>query len=494
MRNLPPILHLLGMLLLVLSGAMLIPSLVDFCDGDQNWQAFLNSALITSFCGAVTTLAYQPHGTLTLNTRQAFLLTTSAWLVVCLFGSLPFLFAKPNMSLTDSYFETMSGLTTAGSTVIVNLDCAPLGILLWRSLLQFLGGAGIIVMAVALLPMLRIGGMQLFRMDSLDLFRMESSDKADKSKPRLSQVAGNIITVYMIFCILCMICLWLAGMEWFDAVTHAMATMSTGGFSTHDMSIGYFRNSGIEWVTISFMMIGATTLALFVTPWRHSRWKIFRDSQVRWFYGSTAGIILILATWLWVHHETTVAYIEVFRLSAFNVVSIITTTGFSSEDYTKWGKFPEMTFFWITLIGGCTGSSSGAIKIFRFQVLFSLAVVQFKKLLHPAGVFPISFEKEQISEDIVRSVQGFFILYTICFAVVAGSLMAVGTDPMTALSGSATTLSNVGPGLGPVIGPTGTFSLLPDIAKWILAFTMLLGRLELLTVLVLLKRDFWSYY
>lgn len=477
-----PVLRLIGRLLLVLSGAMILPIIGDIQIKNLELRAFIASSIITGCFGMTATLAYSSPGSITLSTRQAFLLTTGAWLVVCSFGSLPFLFSSRHLSPADAFFESMSGLTTTGSTVMTDLDTAPRSLLLWRSLLQWLGGIGIIVMAVAVLPDLRIGGMQLFR--------MESSDKKDKVMPRVSQMAGTITALYALFSVVCALVLWMAGMDGFDAINHAMTTIATGGYSTFDKSVGHFQSPLIEWILILFMMIGATPFVLFIVLWQQKEWRLRGDSQVRWFYGGTAAFVLILATWLWTVHD--ISYNNALRSAAFNVVSVITTCGYVSTDYAAWGGFAQTIFFWLTFVGGCTGSTSGAIKVFRFQVLFSLAAVQFKRLLHPAGVFLVHFDKEKISEDVVRSVQGFVVLYTVCFALIAGALMVTGLNLVTALSGSATALGNVGPGLGPTIGPSGNFSLLPDTAKWILSFTMLLGRLELLTVLVLLRRSFWQ--
>ena len=477
-----PVLRLIGILLLVLAGAMILPALADLHNGVPEWRTFIAASIITGCCGITATLAYNSLDSITLSTRQAFLLTTGAWLVVCSFGSLPFLFSSRHLSLADAFFESMSGLTTTGSTVMTDLDTAPRSILLWRSLLQWLGGIGIIVMAVAILPDLRIGGMQLFR--------MESSDKTDKVMPRVSQMAGMITALYALLSVVCALVLWMAGMDGFDAINHAMTTLATGGYSTFDNSVGHFQSPLVEWILIIFMMIGATPFVLFIVLWQHKEWRLLSDSQVRWFYGGTAASVFILATWLWTVRD--LSYHDALRSAAFNVVSVITTCGYVSTDYAAWGGFAQTAFFWLTFVGGCTGSTSGAIKIFRFQVLFSLAAVQFKRLLHPSGVFLVPFDQEKISEDVVRSVQGFVVLYAVCFAVIAGALMGTGLNLVTALSGSATALGNVGPGLGPTIGPSGNFSSLSDTAKWILSCTMLLGRLELLTVLVLFRRSFWQ--
>lgn len=476
-----PVFYINGVLLVVLAGAMLIPAAVDLAADHSDWRVFLSSSLVTGFAGAALALAYRGAGERTLTSRQAFLLTVSAWLVVCTFGALPFMFSYRALSMADAFFETMSGLTTTGSTVIVGLDNAPPGILLWRGLLHGLGGVGIVVMAVALLPMLRIGGMQLFR--------MESSDKTEKVMPRISQVAGGIVVVYAILTAACTLMLWVAGMTPFEAVVHAMSTISTGGFSTSDESVGHFKSPLIEWIITVFMLAGGTTFVLFIAPWRHGRWRLLHDSQVHWFVGGCTIVSLVLGTWLWANSDHD--YLTAVRLSAFNAISSITTTGFVSGDYTTWGTFAEVMFFWLLFVGACTGSTAGAIKVFRFQVMFSLTTVQFKRLLHPAGVFLVDFGKQRISDEVVRSVQGFVILYAVSLVVIAALVAAAGVDFVTALSGSATALGNVGPGLGTIIGPAGNFKALPDSAKWLLSLAMLLGRLELLTVLVLFRASFW---
>jgi trk system potassium uptake protein TrkH len=476
-----PVIYVNGILLLVLAAAMGVPALVDVISDDRDWQVFAASGLVTGFVGLAMMLGARPDGRLDLSTRQAFLLTTSAWVFMAAFGALPFSFSALGVSYTDGYFEAMSGLTTTGSTILVGLDSMPHGILLWREILNWLGGIGIIVMAVAILPILRIGGMQLFK--------MESSDKTEKVKPRTTQVAGGIVLVYTAFTILCAVCLWLAGMTPFDAICHAMTSLATGGFSTSDSSAGHWDSPLIHWVLTIFMAIGGATFVLFITPWKRQRWAILTDTQTRWYLGFLGVFSFMLAMWQWVVNDMDAG--QALTHATFNVVSVVTTTGLVSTDYSLWGGFPQIVFFILTFIGGCTGSTSGAVKIFRWQVLFAMAGVHLKKLLHPHGVFVIDFNKQRISDAVVDSVLGFVVVYFLTFAAFALILTMTGLDFVTAITGSATAIGNVGPGLGEVIGPAGTFKPLPDIAKWLLAFEMMLGRLELFTVIVLFSRSFW---
>lgn len=476
-----PVIFVNGILLIVLAAAMAVPAAVDWLYDDKDWQVFVMAGLVTLLAGLAMVLGARPEGRPELTTRQAFLLTTSAWVFMAAFGALPFTFSALKVSYTDSFFEAMSGLTTTGSTILAGLDTMPHGILLWRAILHWLGGIGIIVMAVAILPILRIGGMQLFK--------MESSDKTDKVKPRTSQVASGIVMVYVVLTILCGVLLWLAGMTPFEAVCHAMATLSTGGFSTSDASAGHWNSAWIHWILTIFMAIGGATFVLFISPWRRGRWAILTDSQIRWYLHFLIFFTIVLTLWQWAVNDWSPG--DALTHSAFNVVSVVTTTGFASTDYSLWGGLPQVIFFYLTFIGGCTGSTSGGVKIFRWEVLFAMAGVHLKRLLHPHGVFVIDFNRQRISDAVVDSVLGFVVMYFLTFAVFALALTMTGMDFISSITGSATALSNVGPGLGDVIGPAGNFKPVPDLAKWLLSFEMMLGRLELFTVLVLFSRSFW---
>ncbi|MBI2235756.1 MAG: TrkH family potassium uptake protein [Magnetospirillum sp.] len=479
MIDIRPVLFVNGFLLMVLAAAMGIPAAADFASGDPDWQVFLASALLTGFFGAVLAFGSRQEGRLTLATRQAFLLTVSSWLLSAACAALPFLFSELDLGLADGVFEAMSGLTTTGATVIVGLDHAPRGLLLWRALLQWLGGGGIIVMAVSILPLLRVGGMQLFK--------METSDKSERIRPRISQVATVITAVYVGFTLLSGLAFWLAGMSVFDAACHAMSALSTGGFSTSDASLGNWGETA-QWVAVASMLVGGSTFTLYVAPWKHGS-KVLDDSQARWYLLFLGFFSLLLALWLWTVKGMAAG--EAVRHGTFAVVSTVTATGFYATGLVAWGGFAQVVFFILVFIGGCTGSTSGGIKMFRWEVLFNVAGVHLRRLLHPHGVFVINFNRQPISEQVMRSVLGFVVMYFFTFAAFAVLLAVVGLDLVTALSGSAAALANAGPGLGEIIAPGGSYKLLPDAAKWVLAFEMMLGRLELFGVFVLLSRSFW---
>ena len=415
-----------------------------------------------------------------LAPRQGFILVTLAWIVLCGFATLPFLLST-EMSFTDAVFEATSGLTTTGATVMVGLAEQPKGLLLWRALLQWIGGIGIIVTAVAVLPVLRVGGMQLFR--------MESSDKSEKVRPRVSQVSFILITIFVTLTAICAIALAIAGMGMFEAVCHAMTTVATAGFSTHDSSIGYYDSAAIEWIITGFMIIGGCTFVLLARLAQGDFRSFFQDTQIRWYFAYLAGFIGLIAAWQILMNGRPV--FDAIRSTAFNVVSIATTTGFASEDYTLWGGLPLAGFMIMFFIGGCTGSTTSGIKVFRFCVLGSVSIWQIRLLVHPHRMLQPTYNGRPISNEVVRSVLSFFVFYIFSFAVLSVAVAAFDVELVTALSGVAQALGNVGPGLGPTIGPAGTFAPLPDGAKWVLSFAMLLGRLELLTVLVLLTPVFW---
>lgn len=480
MIDLRPILYICGILLISFGAVMGIPVVADVIAGNPDWQAFMASMLLTIFAGGLLVLMNRMDK-IRLNVKQAFLLTTLAWVICAFFGALPFLIANLDMSFTDAFFESMSGITTTGSTVMSGLDEAPPGILLWRSLLQWMGGIGIIVVAVAVMPTLQVGGMQLFH--------MESSDKSDKVMPRAAQIAGAIAFTYLALSILCALFYWAAGMSPFEAVNHAMTTIATGGYSTSDGSVGVFNNPAIDWVGTVFMILGALPFVLYLQAVRGRPMALFTDTQVRWFLAIVLIAVTSLSVWLVERHGHDA--LTALRLASFNVVSIITGTGYATTDYGGWGEYPVAAFFMFMFIGGCAGSTSCGIKIFRFQVLYTTARVQIQRLIQPSGVFIPYYNGRPIDESVSASVMGFFFLFAGAFALLTLCLAMLGLDFMTSLSGAGTSIANVGPGLGPIIGPTGNFDPLPDMAKWVMAVGMLLGRLELFTVLVLFAPSFW---
>ena len=469
-----------GLLLLILGVAMLVPALLDARVGHPDWQVFLAAAFLTGFVGAGLSIICWGSGG-ELHLRQAFVLTTSIWVVTPTFAALPFAFSDLDLSYTDAFFEAMSGITTTGSTVISGLENAPPGILIWRALLQWMGGIGIIVTAVAILPLLQVGGMQLFR--------MESSDASEKVLPRTAQIAGTISIIYLSLSLFCASVYWAAGMPPFDAAAHAMTTIATGGFSTSDASIGVYDSALIDYTATAFMIIGSLPFLLYFQVIRGRPLALWRDSQVRWFFAILFTAITGMT--LWQVGGNDVAMGEALRLTIFNITSILTGTGYTTDDYGQWGGFAVVMFFFVIFVGGCAGSTSCGIKIFRFQVLYAAARTQMGRLLQPHGVFVANFNHRPIPESVMDSVMSFFFLFALSFAVLAVALSLMGLDFLTAVSGAATAIANVGPGLGSVIGPSGTFAPLPDMAKWLLAAGMLLGRLELLTVMVLFTRTFW---
>jgi trk system potassium uptake protein TrkH len=475
-----PIFLVLGGLLTTLGGAMVLPALIDFSLQNNDWQIFALTGAFTLFIGVGLAFANWGQGQ-SLSIQQAFILTTAVWVVVPAFAALPFVFGELRLSFTDGYFEAMSGLSTTGSTVISGLETVPPGLLMWRALLQWMGGIGIIVMAVAILPMLQVGGMQLFRMDA--------SDDSDKILPRAAQVAGNITYIYLAFSLACVIAYWAAGMSMFDAVAHAMTTIATGGFSTFDNSVGHFDSAAIDYISVVFMILGSLPFVLYLQAVRGDAKPLMKDSQVRTFFLIAAACVVTMIVYQWVN-SVHVGW-DALRFALFNVVSVMTGTGYATTDYGSWGSFSVTFFFFLMFVGGCAGSTSCGVKIFRIQVLFGTLDSQIRKMISPHGIFHQLYNGKRISQSAVSSVMSFFSLFMALFALLAILLSALGLDTVTAISGAATALANVGPGLGDIIGPSGNFAPLPTAAKWLLSTGMLLGRLELFTVLILFLPAFW---
>jgi trk system potassium uptake protein len=476
------ILYALGTFLSGVAALMALPALADFVTGHPNWTAFVAGMAVSSAAGGAMILAFRTKRKPVIGRREGFLLTTLTWIVICAFSALPFTLSQSPLSYTDAFFETMSGLTTTGSTVMTGLELQSHGILLWRAILQWIGGIGIIVLAVMMLPYLGVGGMQLFR--------TESSDKSDKIRARASEVTWEIFSIYAVLTLLCAISYTAAGMPLFDAVCHAMSTLATGGFGTLDASIGGFRNPAIEWIGALFMFAGGLTFTLMARAVWHGDWRsILRDEQSRWYVMAIAGFILVITAWqIGVNGRDLESAL---RSSTFNIVSIVTTTGFASEDYSLWGTLPVTLFMILLFVGGCTGSTAGAMKIFRFCILGSFAKWQIRSLMHQHRVLLPTYNGIPVTDEIVRSVISFVVLYILAFVLFGLAVSAFGIDILTAYSGVAQAMGNVGPGLGPIIGPAGNFASLPDGAKWLLAAAMMMGRLELLTALVLFTPTFW---
>ena len=481
MNNNKTVFFAIGILLIILGVFMLIPFVVEYMYGEEN-SAFLSSAALTTFIGVLLVLTNLEENR-KLNLQQAFLLTTLSWLSIAIFGSIPFIFSNLNLSIIDSFFESMSGITTTGSTIITNLDNAPKSILIWRAILQWLGGIGVIVMAITILPLLNIGGMQLFR--------REGSDTAEKILPKTREVTLIISIIYLALTLLCAVAYWFVGMNLFDSIAHAMTTIATGGFSTHSESIGYFQNPKIETTSIIFIILGSIPFISYLKFIKGNKNIFFKDIQIKGLIYILIISILLMFLYLMLSGEK-YNLLENLRISTFNVVSVLSGTGYVTADFSSWGKFPLIFFLFLMFVGGCAGSTTCGIKIFRFQILGRFIINQIKKLVYPRGIFSIKYNDEKISNSFVYSIITFIFLYFFIFFILAVLLSLNGLDFTTAISGAASAISNVGPGLGDIIGPNGNFSSLPDFSKLSLSFGMLLGRLELFAVLVLFFPSFWK--
>ena len=474
------IFFIIGTLLIILGLFMLIPYSVQIFY-KENSHSFLSSSFVTILIGALFVLAnlqkeYQ------LNLKQTFLFSTFAWLSIAIFGALPFILSDINFSVSDSFFESMSGITTTGSTVVADLDTSPKSILIWRAIMQWLGGVGIIVMAITVLPLLKVGGMQLFK--------IESSDKPEKILPRTTQVAFIIISTYLVLTFCCAFFYKILGMNLFDSVAHAMTTIATGGFSTHNDSIGYFDNSNIEIVATIFIILGSIPFIAYLKFIKGNKKIFFQDIQIKGLIYLFLLSTLIMFLYLFFNNNN-IVIIEKIRISSFNVVSILSGTGYVTNDFSLWGKFPLIFFLFLMFIGGCAGSTACGIKIFRFQLLFLFLNNQIKKLIYPNSVFILKYNNQKVTDSYMNSVIIFVFAYLFIFILTAMLLSITGLDFLSAISGAATSISNVGPGLGEMIGPNGNFKSIPEVSKWILSFGMLLGRLELFAVLILFFPSFW---
>jgi trk system potassium uptake protein TrkH len=479
MIDVRPVVQILGWIASCIALAMLLPALADLSIGNPDWHAFLTAGLLAGFIGVLSVAATRTEAPVRFDIRQAFLVTVFGWIVVALLGALPFL--GLGISFTDAVFESMSGITTTGSTVLAGLDAMPPGILLWRGLLQWFGGIGIIAIAILMLPLLRVGGMQLFRIE-----RPESSEEKVYTP---GKTIVFLVSIYAGLTLACAALYAVLGMTAFDAVTHAMSTLSTGGYSTHDASFAYFRNAGLHWVAIVFMLAGAIPFFLYIKTLRGNVRSLVADQQVRGFVTFLVTAILAMAWWLMAQRD--IGFFEALTLTAFNITSIVTTTGFASDDYAAWGPGAVGVFLVLMFVGGCSGSTSGAIKIYRFQILLQIVLAHVRRLTRPHRVIPLRFNGRLLSDDVTYSILAFLVVFVATIALFTVALALLGLDIVTAYSASVTAITNVGPGLGAIVGPAGNFQPLPDAAKWMLTFAMLAGRLEVLALLVAFDPQFW---
>ena len=471
---------LIGILLIVLGASMLAPYSLQIIFQEES-HSFISASIVTVFIGALFVLG-NLEKEFKLNLRQTFLFSSLAWLMVAIFGSLPFLLSTQEFSFSEAFFESMSGITTTGATIISNLDDTPKSILLWRAIMQWLGGIGIVVMAITILPLLQVGGMQLFK--------MEGPDSTEKILPRTIEVAATIISIYVVLTFLCGFFYWIFGMTIFDSISHAMTTIATGGFSTHNDSIGFFKSSNIEIVASIFIILGSIPFISYLKFARGNRKVFFQDVQIKGLiYLLILSISVMFFYLLFIDYDS--GLFDKIRISSFNVISILSGTGYVTDDFGLWGKFSLIFFLFLMFIGGCAGSTACGIKIFRLQMLFIFLKNQIRKLIYPNSIIISKYNEQKISDSFINSVIVFIFSFLFIFLIIAMLLSISGLDFLTAISGAASAISNVGPGLGDMIGPNGNYKAIPDVSKWILSCGMLLGRLELFAVLVLFFPSFW---
>ncbi|MAN55578.1 MAG: TrkH family potassium uptake protein [Paracoccus sp. (in: a-proteobacteria)] len=482
MIDLRPVAHPIGKILIVLGAGMTLPMALDWWDGNPNWTIFLQCSLLTMVAGLLTMVATGGEER-SLTIQQAFLVTSGLWAVLPIFGALPFILGQPEASLTDAYFEAMSGVTTTGTTAFPALDDLPRGVHLWRGILHWSGGLGIVVVAMVFLPVMKIGGMQFFR--------SEGFDTLGKILPRAGQIAAEMTRLYLFLTAACIVTYLLLGMTGFDAVMHAFSTVSTGGFSNYDASFGRYLGAP-EWAASVFMILASIPFIRMVQAMRGNFVPLWRDVQIRaylrWIFYACA--IIVVYRLLYVQQDARPA--EVIRETVFNTISTFSGTGFSSTDITQWGHLPFAILIVCGLIGGCTGSTGCSVKVFRYLVLFEAVRVQVRRMHSPHRIYALRYEGRPLDKDVVDSVMAFFTLFMLSFGLLIVGLSLTGLHPKTALTAAWTAIANVGPAWGPEVSENGSIADFPLAAKWMMIFGMFLGRLELISVLVLFLPRFWQ--
>ncbi len=473
----------IGLLLMVFSLTQLPPIIVDVIYDQNQYQSFLAAFTLTLLSGLILWLPFRKSKR-DFRIREGVLVVVSFWFVLSLFATTPFLLSESlRMSFSDAFFESMSGLTTTGATVLSGLDDLPKAILYYRQQLQWLGGMGIIVLAVAILPMLGVGGMELYHAES-------SGISKDRLTPKLTQTAKALWKIYISFTIVCALGYYLAGMSVFDAIGHSYSTVAIGGFSTHDASIGFFNSSAVEGVAIVFMLLAGINFSLHFFVWqKKSAFTYMQDSEFKTYLFILLTTVILVGTYL-VDSGYYNSVGESFRHAIFQTVSIATTTGFASQNYSQWPFVLPILLLFASFVGACAGSTGGGIKVVRVLLMFKLAMKEIKKFIHPSAQISIKLNQRSVSENVLVSVWGFFSLYVIAFILILIALMFTGLNQVSAFSATAASMNNLGPGLGEVAANYGGID---DTAKWILSFSMLLGRLEILTLMALLHKAFWRF-
>ena len=483
----------MGLLLFCNGSFMLFAALISWYYEDGVTMQISAAAFITVFTGIIL-MFFTRNSQRELKKREGYIIVTFGWIIMALSGTLPYVISGAIPTFTNSFFETMSGYTTTGASILNDIEAIPKGLLFWRSLTHWIGGMGIIVLAIAILPLLGIGGMQLFSAES-------PGPNADKLKPRITDTAKRLWLIYVGFTFAETLLLWVAGMGLFDAANHAMSTMATGGFSTKNISAAYWNdNPVIQYIIIVFMFLAGTNFVMSYFAFKGRIQKILYDDEFRWYSGLVILFTIIAAVVIYFQADVSLSSIDhpqvwgaaesSFRHSLFQVLAIITTTGFVTADYTLWTPFLTIFFFGMFFLGGSAGSTSGGVKVMRHMIMIKNGVMEFKRTLHPNAILPVRFNGKAVRNEIVFNILGFFILYMLFFIIGAIVLASLGLDFPTAIGGAATSLGNIGPAFGD-LGPVNNFDRLPTLGKWWCTFLMLIGRLELFTVLILFTPFFW---
>ncbi|MFT6849277.1 MAG: trk system potassium uptake protein TrkH [Sphingobacteriales bacterium] len=475
------ILTLMGLLLIINGGFMLLALPFSFYYGEGTWVNILTAGLITALSGVLLRVIFFRAENKNINKRDGYLIVTMGWVVMSLFGTLPFILSGYIPSFTDAFFETMSGYSTTGATILTDIEALPKGLLFWRSITHWIGGMGIIVLTIAILPLLGIGGMQLFVAES-------PGPSVDKLHPRITQTAKALWYVYVALTFAQTVILMFGGMSFFDAINHSMATLSTGGFSTKNASLGHWDSPFIQYVVAFFMFLGGTNFTMIYLGFKGKFSRLINNEEFKSYAITTLVVTFIVAFSIW--HLTDQGFEYAFRNAIFQVISIITTTGFITADYTMWAPFITVLFFILLFTGGSAGSTSGGIKMMRHILLFKNSFLELKRQIHPSAILPVRFNGKAVDQNIAFNVSAFILIYLLIFFMGSLVMSLIGLDFDTALGAVAATLGNVGPGIGGV-GPVDNYAAIPGAGKWVLAFFMLLGRLELFTVLILFSPYFW---
>ncbi|MDN3596750.1 TrkH family potassium uptake protein [Zunongwangia endophytica] len=491
--NFKVILHVMGLLLLCNGGFMLLSVLISFVYKDGVTLGISSAALVTLLIGTLLMFTTRGHSK-EVKVREGYIIVSFGWIFMALSGCLPYVMTKAIPDFTNAFFETMSGYTTTGASILNDIESIPKGILFWRSLTHWIGGMGIIVLAIAILPLLGIGGMQLFAAES-------PGPSADKLKPRITDTAKRLWLIYVSYTAAETVLLMLAGMDFFDAINHAFSTLSTGGFSTKNASMAYWNdNPMIQYIIILFMFLAGSNFVMSYFAFKGRVQRVLQDDEFKWYFWFVGIFTLISSLIVYFQADVSLSSIDhpmvwgegesAFRHSLFQVLTVITTTGFVSADFTMWTPFLTIFYFGMFFLGGSAGSTAGGVKVMRHIIMIRNGFIQFKRTLHPNAILPVRFNKKSINSDIVFNIQGFFILYMLSFIIGAVVLAALGLDFETAIGGAASSLGNIGPAFG-ALSPVNNFDLLPDFGKWWCSFLMLIGRLELFTVLIILTPFFW---